>query len=63
MRPERSQKEPPQPFTMNDLFDQRFKVRHTDATWLAGMQISNYALFITLDAIRYPTTIDFEALN
>jgi len=48
---------------MNDLFDQRFKVRHTDATWLAGMQISNYALFITLDAIRYPTTIDFEALN
>jgi len=36
MYPERNQGQPPQPFTIDDLFDEQFTVRHLDVTWLAG---------------------------
>jgi len=42
MRPERNHAKPLQPFTMDDLFDEQFHVRHPDIMWLVGKSKSSF---------------------
>jgi len=58
MRPVRNHAQPLQPFTIDDLLDERFQVRHPDVMWLDGKtRLYNYELIVVYDAGPCSATI------